>query len=104
MDSTKPVQSIEPSANADTSQNDTDDELSTDVPGSSKGTKRHLFTLVHETTKKLKKANAAGKMLTEMSSTMKEIKDALVNDPISELIDYLKEESRKQAGRDNMFM
>ena len=39
-----------------------------------------------------------------MSSTIKEIKDVLVNEPTSELIDYLKEESRKQAERDNMFM
>ena len=38
-----------------------------------------------------------------MSSTIKEIKDVLVNEPTSELIDYLKEVSRKQAERDNMF-
>ena len=44
MDSAQPAQSIDPSANADTPQNDADDELSTDVPGSSKGTKHHLFT------------------------------------------------------------
>ena len=43
-------------------------------------------------------------MLTEMSSTIKEIKDVLVNEPTSEMIDYLKEENRKQAERDNMFM
>ena len=43
-------------------------------------------------------------MLTEISSTMKEIKDVLANDPTSELIDYLKEKSRKQTHRDNMFM
>ena len=35
---------------------------------------------------------------------MKEIKDVLVNDPSSELIDYLKEKSRKQGERRNMFM
>lgn len=35
---------------------------------------------------------------------MKEIEDVLVNDTTSELIDYLKEESRKQAEIDNMFM
>ena len=97
MDSSQPGQSIDPSANVYTLQNNTDDELGTDVPGRSKGTKQHLFTPVHETTKIIKKANAIEKMLTEMSSTMKEIKDVLANDPTSELIDYLKEESRKQA-------
>ena len=86
MDSAQIVQSIEPYVNADTPQNDTDDELSTDVPGSSKGTKQYLFTLVHKTTKQLKKANAIKKMSTKMSSTMKEIKDVLVNDSTSELI------------------
>ena len=36
-------------------------------------------------------------MLTEMSSTIKDIKDLLVNDDTSDLIDYLREASRKQA-------
>ena len=35
-----------------------------------------------------------------MSSKMKEIKDVLVNDPNSELIDYLMEETRKKARRE----
>ena len=39
MDSAQPRQSIEPSTNADTPQSDTDDELSTDFPRSSKGKK-----------------------------------------------------------------
>ena len=104
MDSSQPGQSIESSADVYILQNDTDDELSTDIPGSAKGTKRHLFTPAHKTTKTIKKAKAIGKMLTEMSSTMKEIEDVLVNDTTSELIDYLKEESRKQAEIDNMFM
>ena len=95
MDSAQLDQSNEPSANADTPQNGTDDELSTDVPGSSKGTKGHLFTPAPETTKKFLK-NATEKMLTKMSSTMKEIKDVLVDDPTNELIDYIKEESRKR--------
>lgn len=46
------------------------------------------------------KANATEKMLTEMSLTMKEIKDVFVNDPISEMIDYLKKESKKQTQRE----
>ena len=37
-------------------------------------------------------------MLTEMSSTIKEIK----NDPTSELIDFPKEESRKQTDRQHV--
>ena len=104
MDSAQPVQSIEPSANADTPQNDTDDELSFDVPKSSKVRKRHLFTPVHKTTKTLKKASATEKMLTEISSKIKEVKYVLSNDPTSELIDYQKEESRKDTERDSMFM
>ena len=43
-------------------------------------------------------------MLTEMSSTMKETKNVLANDPISELIDHLKEENRKEIERENRFM
>ena len=39
-----------------------------------------------------------------MRSTMKDIKDILVNDPTSELIDNLKDGSRKQAERHNMFL
>lgn len=104
LDGSQPGQSMESSADVYILQNDTDDELSTDIPGGTKGTKRHLFTPAHKTTKTIKKAKAIGKMLTEMSSTMKEIEDVLVNDTTSELIDYLKEESRKQVEIDNMFM
>ena len=43
-------------------------------------------------------------MLTEISSTNKEIKDVLLNEPTSELINYLKEENRNQAERGLMFM
>ena len=43
-------------------------------------------------------------MLTEMSSMMKEMKNVLANDPISELIDHLKKENRKELERENMFM
>ena len=43
-------------------------------------------------------------MLTELSSTMKEIKVVLANVPTSQLMDYLKEESGKEIERDNMFM
>ena len=40
-----------------------------------------------------------------MSLTMKEIKDVLVNDPTSEIIDYLKKKSEKtDLQRDNIFM
>ena len=43
-------------------------------------------------------------MLTEMSSMMKEMKNVLANDPISELIDHLKKENRKELERENMFV
>ena len=51
------TRSVKPSENADTLQNDTDDELSSDVKGSLKITIWHLFNPVDETTKKLKKAS-----------------------------------------------
>ena len=43
-------------------------------------------------------------MLTEMSSMMKEMKNVLANDSISELIDHLKKENRKELERENMFV
>lgn len=43
-------------------------------------------------------------MLTEISSTTKSIKNVLFNDPTSKIINYLKEESRKQAKRGIMLM
>ena len=39
-----------------------------------------------------------------MCSTMTEIKDVLANDCTSEIVDYLQEENKTQAERDNQFM
>ena len=79
MNNAQPGQSIKPSANTDAQPNETkNNDTCANVPESSKGEKRHLFTPVHETTKKLKYLNATEKMMTEMCSTMKEIKDYLV--------------------------
>ena len=43
-------------------------------------------------------------MLTEISSTKKEIKHVLTNDSTNELIDYLKEENRKQTERQRFYV
>ena len=100
MDSALPDKSIKPSANADTPQNDTDDKLSIDSRNFKKVKNDNFLSLFTKQQKKLTKANATEKMLTEMSLTMKEIKDVFVNDPISEMIDYLKKESKKQTQRE----
>ena len=43
-------------------------------------------------------------MFGEFNSTLNEIKESLCNDGTNELIQFLKEDSEKQAKRDNMFL
>ena len=61
----------------------------------------------NETRKKKKKTETkenVESVLTTLSATMNNIKEGLSNDNSNELLEFLNEESAKQARRDEMFL
>ena len=53
---------------------------------------------------KIKKKESIENVFGELNSTLNEIKESLCNGSSNELIQFLKEDSKKQAKRDNMFL
>ena len=117
MDSCQPGQAIEPSAiehqaGPNKSGNDLLDQVSVDdtrssspnVNEESSKTKRKGFVPDRESQNKIKKKESMENVFQELKSTLNEIKETLCNDGTNELIQFLKEDSEKQAKRGNMFL
>ena len=116
MDSCQPGQAIEPSAiehqaSPNISGNDLLYQVSVDdtrssspnVNEESSKTKRKGFVPDRESQNKKKKGSLEN-VFEELKSTLNEIKETLCNDGTNELIQFLKEDSEKQAKRGNMFL
>ena len=117
MDSCQLGQAIEPSAiehqaGPNKSGNDLLDQVSVDdtrssspnVNEESSKTKRNGFVPDRESQNKIKKKESMENVFQELKSTLNEIKKSLCNDGTNELIQFLKEDSEKQAKRGNMFL
>ena len=96
-DSCQPEQAIEPGHENLEDDDSNGDESSTSTlnqPTSSTGNqpkKRNLFVPIHETARKSKKVTSERHM-SEISSSINDIKAILENDPTKELLNFLKED------------
>ena len=118
MDSCQRGQAIEPSAiehqanpnisgndlSSQVSVNNTSSSSSPSVDEESSKTKQKRFVPDRESRNKIKKKESIENVFGELNSTLNEIKKSLSNDGTNELIQFLKEDSEKQAKRDNMFL
>ena len=86
------------------SVNDNNSSSSPDVNEESSKTKRKRFVSDRQSRNKIKKKESIENVFGELNSTLNEIKKSLSNDGTNELIQFLKEDSEKQAKRDNMFL
>ena len=85
------------------SVNDTSSSSSPSVNEESSKTKRKHFVPDWESRNKIKKKESIENVFGELNNTLNEIKKSLSNDGISELLQFLKKDSKKQAKRD-MFL
>ena len=118
MDSCQRGQAIGPSAiehqanpnipgndlSSQVSVNNTSSSSSPSVDEESSKTKQKRFVPDRESRNKIKKKESIENVFGELNSTLNEIKKSLSNDGTNELIQFLKEDSEKQAKRDNMFL
>ena len=86
------------------SVNDTSSSSSPSVNEETSKTKPKRFVPDRKSPKKIKKKESIENVLGELNSTLNEIKKSLSNDCTSELMQFLKEDSEKQAKRYNMFL
>ena len=86
------------------SVNYTSTSSSPSVNEESSKTKRKHFVPDRESWNKIKKKESIENASGELYSTLNEIKESLCSDGTIELIQFLKEDSEKQAKRDNMFL
>ena len=118
IDSCQRGQAIEPSAmehqpspnisrndlSYQVSVNDTSSSSSPSINEESSKTKRKRFMPDRESRNKTKKKESIENIFGELNSSFDEIKENLCNDGTNELTQFLKEDSEKQAKRDNMLL
>ena len=116
MDSCQLEQAIEPSATMNdlecsSSSPSSDTSSSNSTPTNSiepnatpiNKKKRKIFVSDNETRKKPKTKENVDSVLTTFNATINDVKESLSNDNSNELLKFLKEESAKQARRDEIF-
>ena len=86
------------------SVNDTSSSSSPSINEESSKTKRKRFMPDRESQNKIKKKESIENIFGELNSSFDEIKENLCNDGTNELTQFLKEDSEKQAKRDNMLL
>ena len=86
------------------SVNDTSSSSSPSLNEQSSKTKRKRFVPDLESRNKITKKESTENVFGELNSTLTEIKESVCNDGTNELIQFIKEDSEKQAKRYNMFL
>ena len=107
QDYCQPSQHLEPSvAGKDdkSEENKLEDTPCTSNSARNTSGKRKLFTPIHETSRKKSKKVVAENILSEISNTVSEIKSSIENIQTKELLEFLKEDSERQARQDDMFL
>ena len=93
------IRAIEPSTDVGYEY---DIELESDnSPPTSSDKKKRKFVPIHESQKKKSKLSQG---VDEMKKDLGDIKDIISNDPTKELVEIIKEDSARQAVRDEQFM